>query len=71
MKVSRLIGLLGLAFAGFAGSGMAAEPIAIGISIAQSPPGSVVQGTQVKDAVGKYDRPLIAQRQRRSHDGRR
>jgi branched-chain amino acid transport system substrate-binding protein len=29
----------------------AADPIAIGISIAQSPPGSVVQGTQVKDGV--------------------
>lgn len=29
----------------------AQEPIAIGISIAQSPPGSVVQGTQVKDGV--------------------
>jgi ABC-type branched-subunit amino acid transport system substrate-binding protein len=27
----------------------AAEPIVIGVSIAQSPPGSVVQGTQVKD----------------------
>src|SRR3954468_7978971 len=30
-------------------SAFAADPIAIGISIAQSPPGSVVQGTQVKD----------------------
>lgn len=29
----------------------AAEPIAIGVSIAQSPPGSVVQGTQVKDGL--------------------
>src|SRR5207253_8327847 len=29
----------------------AQEPIAIGISIAQSPPGSVVQGVQVKDGV--------------------
>jgi len=27
------------------------EPIAIGVSIAQSPPGSVVQGTQVKDGL--------------------
>jgi ABC-type branched-subunit amino acid transport system substrate-binding protein len=35
----------------FAGSVFAQEPIAIGISIAQSPPGSVVQGTQVKDGV--------------------
>ncbi len=32
-----------------AGTASAADPIAIGISIAQSPPGSVVQGTQVKD----------------------
>ena len=29
----------------------AQEPIAVGVSIAQSPPGSVVQGTQVKDGV--------------------
>jgi ABC-type branched-subunit amino acid transport system substrate-binding protein len=34
-----------------AGSAFAAEPIAIGISIAQSPPGSVVQGTQIKDGI--------------------
>jgi ABC-type branched-subunit amino acid transport system substrate-binding protein len=34
-----------------AGTASAADPIAIGISIAQSPPGSVVQGTQVKDGV--------------------
>src|SRR5690242_21796043 len=27
------------------------DPIAIGVSIAQSPPGSVVQGTQVKDGM--------------------
>jgi ABC-type branched-subunit amino acid transport system substrate-binding protein len=33
------------------GAAFAADPIAIGISIAQSPPGSVVQGTQVKDGV--------------------
>ncbi|NEX64874.1 ABC transporter substrate-binding protein [Noviherbaspirillum galbum] len=33
------------------GNAVAADPIAIGISIAQSPPGSVVQGTQVKDGV--------------------
>ncbi|SNT31048.1 amino acid/amide ABC transporter substrate-binding protein, HAAT family [Noviherbaspirillum humi] len=33
------------------GTASAADPIAIGISIAQSPPGSVVQGTQVKDGV--------------------
>lgn len=29
----------------------AEKPIAIGVSIAQSPPGSVVQGTQVKDGI--------------------
>jgi ABC-type branched-subunit amino acid transport system substrate-binding protein len=34
-----------------AGSALAAEPIKVGISIAQSPPGSVVQGTQVKDGL--------------------
>jgi ABC-type branched-subunit amino acid transport system substrate-binding protein len=33
------------------GAAAAADPIAIGVSIAQSPPGSVVQGTQVKDGV--------------------
>jgi branched-chain amino acid transport system substrate-binding protein len=33
------------------GAAIAAEPIPIGISIAQSPPGSVVQGVQVKDGV--------------------
>jgi branched-chain amino acid transport system substrate-binding protein len=38
-----------LAFFGTAAH--AQEPIAIGISIAQSPPGSVVQGVQVKDGV--------------------
>ena len=35
----------------FSGATHAKEPIAIGISIAQSPPGSVVQGVQVKDGV--------------------
>src|SRR5690348_5251265 len=34
-----------------AGVAFAAEPIKVGISIAQSPPGSVVQGTQVKDGL--------------------
>ena len=33
------------------GPAAAQEPIAIGVSIAQSPPGSVVQGVQVKDGV--------------------
>jgi branched-chain amino acid transport system substrate-binding protein len=44
------ISWLALAAAGF-GVASAQEPIAIGVSIAQSPPGSVVQGTQVKDGV--------------------
>ena len=35
----------------WAGSALAADPIRIGVSISQSPPGSVVQGTQVKDGV--------------------
>jgi branched-chain amino acid transport system substrate-binding protein len=43
--------LLALAAAAFAVPAIAQEPIAIGISIAQSPPGSVVQGVQVKDGV--------------------
>jgi branched-chain amino acid transport system substrate-binding protein len=34
-----------------AGTAFAADPVPIGISIAQSPPGSVVQGTQVKDGL--------------------
>ena len=37
--------------AAIAAPALAQEPIAIGVSIAQSPPGSVVQGTQVKDGV--------------------
>jgi branched-chain amino acid transport system substrate-binding protein len=41
--------LLALAAALCAAPAIAQEPITIGISIAQSPPGSVVQGTQVKD----------------------
>jgi len=43
--------LLALAAALFAAPAIAQEPIKIGISIAQSPPGSVVQGVQVKDGV--------------------
>jgi len=35
----------------FSGAAIAADPIPIGISIAQSPPGSVVQGVQVKDGL--------------------
>ncbi|MGN6703068.1 MAG: ABC transporter substrate-binding protein [Burkholderiaceae bacterium] len=33
------------------GAAVAADPIPIGVSIAQSPPGSVVQGTQIKDGL--------------------
>ena len=44
------ISLLAIA-AALAAPAIAQEPIAIGISIAQSPPGSVVQGVQVKDGV--------------------
>lgn len=40
-----------LALATFATAAFAADPIAVGVSIAQSPPGSVVQGTQVKDGL--------------------
>lgn len=43
--------LVSLLLAFFGGAAHAQEPIAIGISIAQSPPGSVVQGVQVKDGV--------------------
>ncbi len=46
MKQVRLVALLGMLAAG---SALAADPIRIGISIAQSPPGSVVQGAQVRD----------------------
>src|SRR4051812_44941424 len=44
---------LGAVFAAFAASFALAqqEPIAIGVSIAQSPPGSVVQGAQVRDGL--------------------
>ncbi|HET9653110.1 MAG TPA: ABC transporter substrate-binding protein [Usitatibacter sp.] len=40
-----------LALATLASAAFAADPIAVGVSIAQSPPGSVVQGTQVKDGL--------------------
>jgi ABC-type branched-subunit amino acid transport system substrate-binding protein len=36
---------------GFVFAAHAAEPIKVGVSIAQSPPGSVVQGVQVKDGL--------------------
>ena len=47
------IGLLALAAGVFAlaHAAIAADPIKIGVTIAQSPPGSVSQGTQVRDAV--------------------
>lgn len=40
-----------LALAALATAAFAADPIPVGVSIAQSPPGSVVQGTQVKDGL--------------------
>ena len=43
--------LLVWAAAALAAPAIAQEPIAIGVSIAQSPPGSVVQGVQVKDGL--------------------
>ena len=43
------LGLLALAGGLLATGAQAADPIKIGITIAQSPPGSVSQGTQVKD----------------------
>jgi branched-chain amino acid transport system substrate-binding protein len=45
------LSLLAMLSAVVAAPAVAQEPNAIGISIAQSPPGSVVQGTQVKDGV--------------------
>ncbi|HLQ27291.1 MAG TPA: ABC transporter substrate-binding protein [Acidiferrobacterales bacterium] len=36
---------------GVCGIGIAAEPIKVGVVIARSPPGSVVQGTQVRDGL--------------------
>ncbi|GAC1557131.1 MAG: ABC transporter substrate-binding protein [Beijerinckiaceae bacterium] len=35
----------------FAGMAFAADPIKVGVTVTQSPPGSVVQGTQVKDGL--------------------
>ncbi|MGD0026206.1 MAG: ABC transporter substrate-binding protein [Xanthobacteraceae bacterium] len=40
-----------LAGIGLASPALAADPIKIGVTIAQSPPGSVIQGTQVLDAL--------------------
>jgi ABC-type branched-subunit amino acid transport system substrate-binding protein len=45
------ISLIAWIAAAIAAPAIAQEPIAIGVSIAQSPPGSVVQGTQVKDGI--------------------
>ena len=42
-------GLLGAAL--LSAPALAADPILIGVSLTQSPPGSVVQGTQVKDGM--------------------
>jgi branched-chain amino acid transport system substrate-binding protein len=44
-----LTGLMGFVF--FLSTASAADPILIGVSLTQSPPGSVVQGTQVKDGM--------------------
>ena len=48
-RLSSLAGLFGLALA--TSPSFAADPILIGVSLTQSPPGSVVQGTQVKDGM--------------------
>jgi ABC-type branched-subunit amino acid transport system substrate-binding protein len=45
------LSLLAALAALLAGPAAAQEPIAIGVSIAQSPPGSVVQGVQVRDGL--------------------
>jgi branched-chain amino acid transport system substrate-binding protein len=45
------VGFWGAAAMLFAGGAQAAEPIKIGVTITQSPPGSVVQGTQVRDGL--------------------
>jgi branched-chain amino acid transport system substrate-binding protein len=46
-----VVGLVLATAFGVAGSAKAAEPIHVGVTITQSPPGSVVQGTQVKDGL--------------------
>lgn len=51
LKQMVLIGALLLGVSFEAG---AADPILIGVAITQSPPGSVVQGTQIKDALEIY-----------------
>ncbi len=47
--ITRRTGLLTLAAGLFTTAAFAADPIKVGVTIAQSPPGSVSQGTQVKD----------------------
>ena len=48
-RLRSVSGLLGFAF--MLSPAFAADPILIGVSLTQSPPGSVVQGTQVKDGM--------------------
>ena len=48
-SVTKTLALLALATGLAATGASAADPIKIGLTIAQSPPGSVSQGTQVKD----------------------
>lgn len=50
MKRFALLAVPAVLFA-LSGAAVAADPIPIGVSIAQSPPGSVVQGTQIKDGL--------------------
>jgi branched-chain amino acid transport system substrate-binding protein len=45
------VGLFAFSSLAFASSSQAADPIKIGVTVTQSPPGSVVQGTQVKDGL--------------------
>ena len=47
----RRVGLLAAGLFAFSVSTFAADPIKVGVTIAQSPPGSVSQGTQVKDGL--------------------
>jgi branched-chain amino acid transport system substrate-binding protein len=52
--MSRRRNALGVILTGalaFANAAFAADPVKVGVTIAQSPPGSVSQGTQVKDGV--------------------
>jgi len=44
-------GIFAFAATLFAGQALAADPVKIGVTVAQSPPGSVSQGTQVKNAI--------------------